>query len=84
MGKNEYLKRVYEIYQSDRKVSERILENISWLTTLISFYPDMIEQIIRLNLLDFIIKISGPQFSSEIRSNAALALSLLTYHDAMF
>jgi hypothetical protein len=44
----------------------------------------MIEQIIRLKLLDFIIKICGPQFSSEIRSNAVLALSLLTYHDAMF
>ncbi len=84
LAKNDYLKKFYEAYQSDKQVSERILENISWLTTLICFYPDMIEQIIRLKLLDFIIKICGPQFSTEIRSNAVLALSLLTYHDAMF
>ncbi len=54
------------------------------MTTLVCFYPDMIDQIIRLNLLEFIIKISGRQFSSSIRSNAVLALSLLTYHEKMF
>lgn len=44
----------------------------------------MIEQIIKLNLLDFIIMISGTQYSTNIRSNAVLALSLLTYHEMMF
>jgi hypothetical protein len=33
----------------------KILEKISWMTTLICFYPDLIEEIINLNLLDFII-----------------------------
>ena len=62
----------------------KILEKVSWLTTLICFYPDMIKDVINLNLLNFIIKISGRQFNQNIRSNAVLALSLLTYHDAMF
>ena len=57
---------------------------VSWMTALISFYPDMIEEIIKLNLLDFIIKLCSQQYSTEIRANAVLALSLLTYHDAMF
>ena len=54
------------------------------MTTLICFYPDMIEQIIQLNLLGFIIKISSYKYPSNIRSNAVLALSLLTYHEKMF
>ena len=54
------------------------------MTTLICFYPVMIDQIIKLNLLQFIIKISGKDFPSKIRSNAVLALSLLTYHEKMF
>lgn len=60
------------------------MEKLSWMTTLICFYPDMIDQIIALNLLEFIIKISGPTYPSNIRSNAVLALSLLTYHEKMF
>jgi hypothetical protein len=57
---------------------------VSWMTALLSFYPDMIEEIIKLNLLDFIINLCSKQYSTEIRANAVLALSLLTYHDAMF
>ena len=55
LANKDYLKKVYEAYKTDRQVSERI----SWLTTLICFYPDMIQEIIRLNLLDYIIKICG-------------------------
>jgi hypothetical protein len=62
----------------------KILEKISWMTTLISFYPDLIQEIIKLDLLDFIILISTKRFSTKIRANAVLALSLLTYHDAIF
>jgi hypothetical protein len=62
----------------------KILEKISWMTTIISFYPDMIQEIIKLDLLDFIILISSKKFSTKIRANAVLALSLLTYHDAIF
>jgi hypothetical protein len=65
-------------------VRYKILEKISWITALICFYPDMIKDVVSLNLLDFIIKISGKQFNHNCRSNAVLALSLLTYHDAMF
>lgn len=54
------------------------------MITLICFYPDMIDQIIKLNLLEFIIKISEATYSSSVRSNAVLALSLLTYHEKMF
>jgi hypothetical protein len=56
----------------------KILVRVSWMTALISFYPDMIEQIIDLKLLDFIIKLCAQSYSAEIRSNAVLALSLLT------
>ena len=62
----------------------KILEKISWMTTVISFYPDMIQEIVKLDLLDFIILISSKRFSNKIRANAVLALSLLTYHDAIF
>lgn len=62
----------------------KIMVKVSWMTALISFYPDMIDQIIGLNLLDFIIRLCGQGYSAEIRSNAVLALSLLTSQDAMF
>lgn len=62
-----------------------LLEKISWMTTLICFYPDMIDQVIELNLLEFIIKLtSATVYRPEVRSNAVLALSLLTYHKQMF
>ncbi len=54
------------------------------MTTLICFHPDMIEQIVSLRLLNFIIKLVESKFSATIRSNAVLAISLLTYHESLF
>jgi len=62
----------------------KVLEKLSWLATLLCFYQDMIEEIERLKLLDFILEISKEAYKPQIRSNAVLALSLLTYHEAMF
>ena len=62
----------------------KTLENLSWLVTLISFHQDMFEHIIKLNLLNFILKISAPQYPSKVRSNAVLAISLLTYDESLF
>jgi hypothetical protein len=84
LANEDYLKRVYATFSVPSKADNRSLEKISQMTTLVCFYPDMIDQIVRLNLLEFIIKISGPQYASSIRSNAVLALSLLTYHEKMF
>lgn len=84
LANEDYLKRVYSTFSVPAKADNRSLEKISQMTTLVCFYPDMIDQIVRLNLLEFIIKISGPQYASSIRSNAVLALSLLTYHEKMF
>jgi len=44
----------------------------------------MFDHIIRLNILDFIIKITHSKFPSTIRSNAVLAISLLTYNENLF
>ena len=44
----------------------------------------MFDHIIRLNILDFIIKITNSKFPSTIRSNAVLAISLLTYNENLF
>mmetsp|Transcript_17153 Transcript_17153/g.26519 ORF Transcript_17153/g.26519 Transcript_17153/m.26519 type:complete len:94 (+) Transcript_17153:755-1036(+) len=62
----------------------RILEKLSWLATLISFQQDMFDHIIRLNLLQFVLKISDKKYPSSIRSNAVLAISLLTYNENLF
>lgn len=61
-----------------------ILEKLSWLATLISFHEDMFDQIIKINLLQFVIKISHNSYPSPIRSNAVLAISLLTYNERLF
>lgn len=84
LANENYLKRIYQTFSNAAKADNRTLEKVSQMTTLVCFYPDMIDQILRLNLLEFIIKISGPQYGSTIRSNAVLALSLLTYHEKMF
>ncbi|CDW78052.1 UNKNOWN [Stylonychia lemnae] len=83
LAEQNYFQRVYDGFNQP-KLDNRTMEKLSWMTTLICFYPDMIDQIIKLNLLEFIIKISGYQYQSNIRSNAVLALSLLTYHEKMF
>lgn len=82
LANDEYLKRVFDTFTP--RTDNRTLEKISQMITLICFYPDMIDQIIKLNLLEFIIKISESTYSSSVRSNAVLALSLLTYHEKMF
>lgn len=65
-------------------VDDKTLEKLSWMTTLICFHPDMINEIIHLRLLAFIIKLVEPKFPAAIRSNAVLAISLLTYHEQLF
>jgi len=54
------------------------------MTTLICFHRDMIDQIVNLKLLKFIISLVQSNFSASIRSNAVLAISLLTYHESLF
>ena len=44
----------------------------------------MYDLIIKEGMLPFIIKISGAQYPSAIRSNAVLAISLLTYNELLF
>ena len=44
----------------------------------------MFDHIIKINLLTFVIKISGKNYKSAIRSNAVLAISLLTYNENLF
>jgi len=44
----------------------------------------MFGHIIKLNLLQFILKISESKYPSSIRSNAVLAISLLTYNEMLF
>jgi hypothetical protein len=66
------------------KVDDKTLEKLSWMTTLICFHPDMIEQIVSLRLLNFIIKLVDNKFPPPVRSNAVLAISLLTYHESLF
>jgi len=61
-----------------------MLEKLSWTATLVCFYPDMIDQIISLKLLDLILHLTKQENPPAVRSNAVLALSLLTYHPQMF
>ena len=44
----------------------------------------MFELIISLDLLQFILKLSEPAYPNKIRSNAVLAISLLTYNEKLF
>ena len=77
-----YFKTVYETMRIGQ-IDEKTLERLSWMTTLICFHPDMIDQIINLKLLSFIIKLVDTKFSPAIRSNAVLAISLLPYHESL-
>lgn len=60
--------RVFEklLYVTDSKETSdiRILEKLSWLATLIGYYEDMYDHIKRINLVQFVIKISQPPYSS--------------------
>lgn len=83
LANQHYFRQVYETMKIGT-VDDKTLEKLSWMTTLICFHPDMINQIVHLNLLSFIIKLVQPQFLPAIRSNAVLAISLLTYHEQLF
>jgi len=63
----------------------RILDKLSWLSSLIAFHQkDLSNIILDLNLLDFILILCEPEFPSKIRSNAMLAISLVTYNNDLF
>jgi hypothetical protein len=85
---DKYLKAVFEklLPVADSKDIQdiRMLEKLSQLMTLISFYQDMFQDIVKLNLLAFIVKISDIKYTSSIRSNAVLAISMLTYNEKLF
>ena len=83
LAREGYFKQVYDTMQIG-KVDDKTLEKLSWMTTLICFHPDMIEQIVNLRLLNFIIKLVDNKFPPPVRSNAVLAISLLTYHEQLF
>jgi len=83
LANNGYFKIVYETMKIGI-IDEKTLERLSWMTTLICFHPDMIDQIISLKLLSFIIRLVDIKSSPAVRSNAVLAISLLTYHESLF
>ena len=74
---------MYESYNLE-KIEERRLEKVSHITTLIAFHSDMLPRIVECKLLLFIIKLADPKYSVAIRSNAVLAISMLTYHETLF
>jgi hypothetical protein len=88
LASQNYLLKIFEKMEAVTSQSEnydnRILEKLSWLAALISFHQDMFDQVIKLDLLRFIIKISQPRYSGRIRSNAVLAISMLTYNENLF
>lgn len=90
LAKEDKLSMVFEqmasqkLTESTAKSDLRILEKLSQLVTLISYHQDMFDHIIKLNLLTFVIKISNKKFPSTIRSNAVLAISMLTYNEKLF
>ena len=76
---------MHEIADSVKdKTQMVILEKLSNLVVKISFKPDIHYKVLDLRLLPFILKISGDNYSNIIRSNAMLAISLLTYNDKLF
>jgi hypothetical protein len=82
LAEQNYFKRVYEDMEIS-KTDEKTLEKLSWMTTLVCFHPDMISQIKQLKLLQFIMKLIDNKHPAVIRSNAVLAISLLTYHEEL-
>ena len=72
------------LINSTSQADIRILEKLSTLVTLISFYPDMHDHIIKLDLLKFVTKIINNKFTSSIISNGVLAISLMTYNQRLF
>lgn len=81
--KANYIRQMYESYNLE-KIDERRLEKVSHITTLIAYHSDMLERIVECKLLQFIIQLADPKYSVAIRSNAVLAISMLTYHETLF
>ena len=78
------LEKTYPLADSKDTADLRIIEKLSWLVCQISSHKDMYDLIIREKILPFIIKISDTKYPSAIRSNAVLAISLLTYNELLF
>ena len=78
-----YIRDIYNSIFLD-KIEERRLEKVSHLTTLVAFHADMLPTIISSKILNFIINLVDKKYSVTIRSNAVLAISLLTYHEVLF
>ena len=78
-----YIRQIYESLNLD-KIEERKLEKVSHLTTLVAYHADMLQRIIEVRLLAFILKLLDPKYSVTVRSNAVLAISLLTYHPVLY
>lgn len=84
MRDQNYIRQIFQAIDLE-KVQERMLEKVSHLITLIAFHSDLLPVIIKTQLLNsFIIKMMNPKYSVTIRSNAIIAIALLSYHEALF
>lgn len=84
MRDHHYVRQIFASIDLD-KIDERRLEKVSHMVTLIVYQSDMLQTIINIRLLpSIIIKLMDEKYSVAIRSNAVLAISLLTYHDSLF
>ena len=54
------------------------------MLTLITYHADMVQRIIETRLLSIIIKLMDPKYSTTIRSNAVLSISMMTYDERLF
>lgn len=62
----------------------RSLEQLSNLALTMAKYPDMHDMVEKLDLLSFIFKICGKEFSMQIRINGLVSIWLLTYNQSIF
>ena len=89
LADNFYFQRVFEKIQTfneqgDDNTDLRSLENLSWLATLIAFHQDMFDYVVKMKMLKFILSIAVDRYPSTVRSNAVLAISLMTYNEKLF
>ena len=80
----ELFERMQAVADSKDKEDQRILEKLAVLLTKISFHQDLYQLVINQKLMGFILKICDQKYSNTVRSNAVLAISLLTYNDKLF
>jgi len=78
-----YFKKIYTNLRIG-EVEEKTLTKMAWMTALICFHSDMIEQIFTLKLLQFMLKLTDSKFPVVIRAHAVLGISLMTYHEKIF